>query len=129
MVIYFRNSPNCLKKPYDYRIFDAMLLTTIDLVYEFNASTGFTQSDEISIIFPPLRKKSPQDDNKQMKYEGRCQKISTLMSGYCSVRFLANLLKVVEKNPDGLVIEDLKKKKCTKHVLMQERFLCLMKRK
>jgi len=32
------------------------------------------------------------------------------MSGYCSVRFLANLLKIVGKNPEGLAIEDLKRK-------------------
>jgi len=86
-----------------------MLRTTIDLVEEFNASTGFTQSDEISLIFSPVRRKSPQDDNKQIVYEGRCQKTATLIAGFCSVRFLANLLQVVEKDSEGLSMDKLKR--------------------
>jgi hypothetical protein len=35
------------------RIFKAMLLTTRDLVKEFNAATGYTQSDEITLVYPP----------------------------------------------------------------------------
>ncbi|KAL2911668.1 hypothetical protein HK105_208876 [Polyrhizophydium stewartii] len=38
--------------PFDERITRAMVSTTCDLVTRFNALTGYTQSDEISLVFP-----------------------------------------------------------------------------
>ncbi len=38
-------------KPFDYRITDAMVKTTADLVAKFQPTLGYTSSDEISLIF------------------------------------------------------------------------------
>eukprot|EP00842_Homolaphlyctis_polyrhiza_P006935 jgi/Hompol1/830/HPOL_002578-RA len=40
--------------PFDARVTDAMVATTIDLMQRFNAITGYTQSDEISLVFPAV---------------------------------------------------------------------------
>lgn len=42
-------------KPFDPRITDAMCKTTGDLVNKFQAVTGYTSSDEISLVFPAVR--------------------------------------------------------------------------
>lgn len=44
------------KKPYDKILSVSMENTTKDLVEEFGAVTGYTQSDEITLIFPPQYK-------------------------------------------------------------------------
>lgn len=44
-----------LHKPYDYNFHRAFLNTTIRLVKEFGADTGYTHSDEISLLFYPKR--------------------------------------------------------------------------
>merc|ERR1719238_1320300 len=40
------------QKPYDTRIYNAMVKATADLVTYFSCTTGFTQSDEITLVFP-----------------------------------------------------------------------------
>src|SRR5690242_5458704 len=37
-----------------FAVMDAMMRTTADLLTTFNAVTGYTQSDEISLVFPSL---------------------------------------------------------------------------
>eukprot|EP01090_Pellita_catalonica_P021267 TRINITY_DN7916_c0_g1_i1.p1 TRINITY_DN7916_c0_g1~~TRINITY_DN7916_c0_g1_i1.p1 ORF type:complete len:359 (+),score=64.70 TRINITY_DN7916_c0_g1_i1:35-1111(+) len=83
------------KKPYDPRILEAMVQTTIDLMTEYHAVTGYTQSDEISIVFPALRK-TAKDAHKELKYGGRILKICTLAAGYCSTRFIFNLMSICD---------------------------------
>ncbi|KAI8825019.1 tRNAHis guanylyltransferase-domain-containing protein [Fimicolochytrium jonesii] len=39
-------------KPFDVRLTEAMVNTTVDLVQRFNPVLGYTQSDEISLVFP-----------------------------------------------------------------------------
>lgn len=51
-------------RPFDERIFVAMLHTTRDLVAEFNAATGYTQSDEITLVFPPQYEESKENPGK-----------------------------------------------------------------
>lgn len=38
-------------KPFDYRITNAMVKTTADLVSKFQPTMGYTSSDEISLVF------------------------------------------------------------------------------
>jgi len=40
-------------RPYDLRIHRAMVGTATDLLERFGAVTAYTESDEISLIFPP----------------------------------------------------------------------------
>jgi len=94
------------KKPYDVRIFEAMLKTTADLLIKFNAVTGYTQSDEITLVFPAARK-YPEQTEKNFVYDGRINKIATLIAGYCSVRFVYHMLQT--KFEEGEDVEGFKK--------------------
>lgn len=91
------------KKPFDERLHQAMVQTTSDLTQEFAAWTGFTQSDEITLIFPPSNEK------REILYSGRLTKLSSLTSSFASVRFYHHLLDLVHNqkafgsNEDKLV--------------------------
>ncbi|TPX31146.1 hypothetical protein SmJEL517_g05461 [Synchytrium microbalum] len=41
-----------VNKPFDTRIGESMVQTTMDLMQRFSATTAYTQSDEISLVFP-----------------------------------------------------------------------------
>lgn len=74
-------------KPYDYLLSVAMENTTKDLVDKFGASLGFTQSDEITLVFPPsFIEKDGEIINNQI-FGGRTQKMASLISAYTSTRF------------------------------------------
>jgi tRNA(His) 5'-end guanylyltransferase len=70
-----------LARPYDARLSRAMIETTKHLVAETNASIGYTQSDEISIVFPNT------DPSAQMLFGGRIQKLCSLLAAMASVKF------------------------------------------
>lgn len=52
-----------MRRPFDLNFTNAMILTTMDLITEFSATTGYTHSDEITIIFKPASTKE-QLENK-----------------------------------------------------------------
>jgi tRNA(His) guanylyltransferase len=87
-----------MKSPFDNIFAKAMILTTMDLITEFTAITGYTHSDEITIIFNAV---STKDDcekglNKATHlFDGRVVKLLTCMAGYCSVRFNYHLCKII----------------------------------
>lgn len=99
-------------KPFDIVFVKAMGLTTLDLIKQFNAQTGYTHSDEITLIFNSkceeneyleyLEKQSKNlltKDDKALPihmFNGRFQKIISLVSSYCSVRFNYHLVKLIE---------------------------------
>jgi tRNA(His) guanylyltransferase len=95
----FSKFTNGLKSPFDMNFTNAMIKTTTDLINEFTAVTGYTHSDEITIIFKSTSTKEDFDSglNKATHiFDGRVIKLLTCMSGYCSVRFnyhLYNILK------------------------------------
>lgn len=61
-----------LPRPFDPRLTEAMVSTTIDLLTKFNATLAYTQSDEISLVFPaqmgPL---APPDLNQRHDERGK----------------------------------------------------------
>ena len=57
-----------MRKPFDLLFTKSMLLTTSDLLTEFTAATGYTHSDEISLIFRTSCEKSEFDKNEQQKF-------------------------------------------------------------
>ena len=89
-----------LIKPFDEVIYKAFEETCFDIMEEFNPSTIYYQSDEITVIFPSYKDKTV-DDRKSSKhklqkkikedwqhiYGGRTQKLVSLISGYCTMRF------------------------------------------
>jgi tRNA(His) guanylyltransferase len=77
-------------KPFDSGLHEIMVRTTKDLMGYFNSATcGYTQSDEITLIFPPLNPEGTPDDKKRtLDFRGRVIKTATLAAGYCSSRFV-----------------------------------------
>ena len=72
-----------MTRPFDLRFTETMEKTTDDLVRKFHPLTGFCQSDEISLVFPEC-----DIEKKQTHlYNGRVQKLSSILASYASVRF------------------------------------------
>lgn len=98
------------KKPFDGILSKAMELTTIDLVDEYKAVTGYTQSDEITLILPSLKDVTI-DNRKSYKHKihkrirddwehtfgGRVQKMVSLIAGFTTMRFNKHLADEIEK--------------------------------
>lgn len=78
-----------LTQPFDRRFTLAMELTTSDLMTQFHARLGYTQSDEITLVWVPTKTK----DGQWQAYDfaGRATKLATLMAGYASIRFSHHL--------------------------------------
>lgn len=94
-----------LKKPFDEKFTQAMVLTTKDLLNEFSAITGYTHSDEITIIFQKMLSEEEEaalkKENKEVPvhvFDGRVVKILTTMSAYCSVRFNFHLVNIIKED-------------------------------
>lgn len=52
----FSNYTKNFVKPFDSNLSDVMIQTTKDLIEETHANIGYTQSDEITLIFTPTEK-------------------------------------------------------------------------
>jgi len=70
-----------LERPFDERLSKMMIETTKTLVEETHANIGYTQSDEISLIF------IPKENTPMNMFNGRIQKIVSTLAGIASARF------------------------------------------
>ncbi|KAF7374724.1 Thg1 domain-containing protein [Mycena sanguinolenta] len=76
-------------KPFDERLHDAMVQTAADLLEQFPAaSLAYTQSDEITLVFPATAAARP--------FNGRIGKLTSLAAGYASTRFNHHLAKAAD---------------------------------
>lgn len=110
------------KKPCDERIMESMLLAAEDWIKEFNGLTVYVQSDEATILLPPVT-----SDKSVLLFNGRIRKLETLSASYFSVRFnyhlskMANLSdndqKVIAKMQRHLVIFDCRAFQATKDLV------------
>jgi len=84
-------------KPFDHILLESMNKTTIDLVEHFQAYTGFTQSDEITLYIPSLKllEEQPKYGWKHM-HSGRVQKIASLVSAYTTRQFNKHFREAVK---------------------------------
>jgi tRNA(His) 5'-end guanylyltransferase len=80
----FSNFTRGLARPYDVRLSRLMVDNTAYLVAETGACCGYTQSDEITLCWYAPNPKS------QLFFDGRLQKVCSVLAGMCAVRF--NLL-------------------------------------
>lgn len=81
-------------RPFDQRIHDAMISTCSDLLKFFpQATVGYTQSDEITLVFP----------TGVQSFNERVQKMVSLAASYCSVKFNAHLSAFLTANPEPKV--------------------------
>lgn len=75
------------QRPYDLRIHRSMVSTATDLLERFNAVTAYTESDEISLFFPPSSGTSV-----SLPFNGRVQKLVSVTAGYASARFNRHMM-------------------------------------
>lgn len=86
--IYVRLDGKCfhsftknMKRPYDETLSNVMIETTKYLVKETSAVIGYTQSDEISLIY------YYPDPKSEPMYAGKTSKINSILAAMCSVKF------------------------------------------
>lgn len=89
-----------LLRPFDERLSLAMRETTKALVETFNASIGYTQSDEITLAFPNL------DAAKLMMYDGKVQKLISLTAGLAAAKFNREIMARIPEKAHLLPIFD-----------------------
>ena len=81
-------------RPFDQRIHDAMIAACTDLLAYFpSATVAYTQSDEITLVFPA----------GVQGFNERVQKLSSLAASYCSVRFNAHLATLLAASSEPKV--------------------------
>lgn len=80
-----------LRRPYDERLSKCMIETTRFLIENSHAILGYTQSDEISLIYNP----------QSIFFDGKIQKITSVLSSLATVEFYKQILeKIPEKASD-----------------------------
>lgn len=76
-----------MNRPYDERMCQIMIKTTKFLVKETNAAIGYTQSDEINLVF------HDESQSNQMFFGGHIFKLTSVLAGLASSAFLMNYVK------------------------------------
>jgi tRNA(His) guanylyltransferase len=71
-----------MDKPYDADLSSIFSNVLVDLVDRFQPTVGYTQSDEISLVWW-----IPIESTHELPYGGRIQKIDSLLAAYTSVKF------------------------------------------
>ncbi|KAF7552234.1 hypothetical protein G7Z17_g4456 [Cylindrodendrum hubeiense] len=81
-------------KPFDERLHTAMVRTCADLLITYPTATlAYTQSDEITLVFP----------DGVGSFNDRVMKIATLAAGFCSVHFYSHLMAAMAETPEPAV--------------------------
>lgn len=89
-----------LKRPYDERLMSLMQETTKSLVEHSGAILGYTQSDEISLImYQP-------SFHSQIYFNGRIQKLTSVLSSYCTAVFNSKLASMLPEKANKLALFD-----------------------
>lgn len=78
-----------LRRPFDERMSHAMIETTKYLVNHTHARIGYTQSDEISLLWM-INGENPLE---QMFFDGKIQKMCSVLSGMATAAFTRAVLK------------------------------------
>lgn len=81
--------------PFSELFIKAMVLTMNDMVIKFSARTGYTHSDEITLIYPAC------EENQIHLYAGRVEKICSIMASYCTLRFNYHIAQSVKEINDN----------------------------
>lgn len=76
-----------MKRPFDHRMNTAMVATLANLLTKFTCLTGYTQSDEITLWFPPQN----DEQGQSHPHNGRVQKLCSILAAFTSVRFNKHL--------------------------------------
>jgi tRNA(His) guanylyltransferase len=92
-----------LARPYDQRLSQLMVDTTIHLVKETQAKLGYTQSDEISLFFSP-NPENPKESN--YIFAGNYQKITSVLASMASSYFVRELPHRIPEKASELAVFD-----------------------
>lgn len=90
-----------LARPFDQRLSELMVDTTKNLLDKFQAQIGYTQSDEITLIWYEEK-----DSQKQYPFNGRFQKLESLLAGFASAFFTKNLANKIPEKSQQIPIFD-----------------------
>jgi tRNA(His) guanylyltransferase len=75
-----------MERPYDSRMSMSMTETTKTLVRETHATVGFTQSDEISLVWIP-------GPNGASWFDGKVMKMTSVLAGLTTAAFIENVMQ------------------------------------
>jgi len=89
-----------LERPYDKRLTDLMCQTTAYLVEETQANIGYTQSDEISLVWYSHEYKS------QIFFDGRIQKMTSVLAAMATAYFNKYLAQYLPEKAEQLPVFD-----------------------
>ena len=111
-------------KPFDRYISAAMIAATQALVTETKATIGYSQSDEISLVW------TTREPGEAMFFDGKVQKLCSVVAGLATSAFVASLLKsdsdwadkVVKRMPhfDARVIQLPNREEAANMILWRE---------
>lgn len=76
-----------LERPFDQTLADIMQAVTCKLVQDTSAVIGYTQSDEISLVWETTK------PNEEMFFSGKVQKLCSVLSGIASSAFVVECVK------------------------------------
>lgn len=96
-----RDSHEIRENPFDDRFSSSMIKTMNFLLEKTTARTGYTHSDEISLIFAPICTKEKYEENPSKythEYNGRALKNCTTIASLCSIRFIFEISILLNLN-------------------------------
>lgn len=96
----FHNFTKGLGRPYDKSFSNLMIEVTKYLVDETDAKVGYTQSDEISLIWYSSNYKS------QIFFDGRVQRMASILAAMTSVKFVSLLPEFLPAKVGSLPVFD-----------------------
>jgi len=99
------------KKPFDVRIHNAMRHTLVELLDQFRPSTGFTCSDEITLVFPIIPNEKTGELRSHADFDAKVQKITTLSAGFASVCFYKALKSEKFEADEQSLVEHIERTK------------------
>lgn len=89
-----------LPRPYDERLSRLMYLTTVFLVEETNANCGYTQSDEISLVWHTV------DYKNDIFFKGKIAKMNSVLASMATAFFNRNLAEAIPERKDRFAFFD-----------------------
>ena len=96
----FHNFTKYLERPFDKRFSDLMIDTTKQLVDESNARLGYSQSDEINLVFYSDNIKS------EIFFNGKIQKMVSVLSSMATAYFNKKMLDYLPDNAKHIALFD-----------------------
>lgn len=89
-----------LKRPFDERLSKLMVDTAAHLVEKTHALVGYTQSDEITLVWLPTSEIDAATGKPQFLYSGREQKLTSILAGCASAFFMKGVLRTIPEKED-----------------------------